>query len=599
MNRRRLMMPFLLVAALVFLSQPAPRAASPQAPAAAATTQARRPLPPAQAAPAKAAAPTADGARRHPRLEERRASRVALDRRPLVRLPAVAARRRQRGGRPRDAGRQGVPVRRRRHPGDARRRSPSPRTRSGSPSASRRPRRKRRSSRSSASRCRTRSTILNLADGTETKIDKIQRFAFSGERAAWIALKKYGADAPGGGAAPSGRPRAGGAGRRGGAADERPKGTDLVLHELATGSELNVGNVNEFAFDKSGRFLALTIDAADKLGNGVVLHNMETGAVPPLDSGKASYERLAWTEKGDGLAVLKGTEDKRYKDKVYAVVGVHEVRPAEAGEDRLRPGRRQDVPGRDGHQPQPDADVDRGPLGADVRHPQAEEGGREARREGRREADAKPTRRRAARAAGRRHARRREAGPRDLALQGPAAAVRAAGAGGGGQELQLPLASTGWTTRSSSASPTKRVRIRVAGAQGQVRDRHRRPRVRARGQSRRPQLPGRLRHQPADRRAQARAQEGALGEPAVHRRHEVPLLRGRQLLRLRHGDRPVGQHHEDRARPRSSTSRTTTTSSSRRSRRSAGRRTATRCSCRTAGTSGRCRPPAGRPSTSR
>ena len=55
-------------------------------------------------------------------------------------------------------------------------------------------------------------TILNLADGSETKLDKIQRFAFSGERASWIALKKYGADAPGGGGAPAAPPAGGGAG---------------------------------------------------------------------------------------------------------------------------------------------------------------------------------------------------------------------------------------------------------------------------------------------------------------------------------------------------------------------------------------------------
>ncbi len=162
--------------------------------------------------------------------------------------------------------------------------------------------------------------ILNLADGTDTRIDKIQRFAFSGERAAWIALKKYGADSPGAGAAPAGPPPSAGA-VAGSAADDRPKGTDLILREFATGAELNVGNVNEFAFDKGGSLLALTIDAADKLGNGVVLHNLTTGAVLPLDTARASYERLAWTEKGDGLAVLKSIEDKRYKDKLYAVVG--------------------------------------------------------------------------------------------------------------------------------------------------------------------------------------------------------------------------------------------------------------------------------------
>ena len=41
-----------------------------------------------------------------------------------------------------------------------------------------------------------------------------------------------------------------------------------------------------------------------------------------LDSGdKASYERPTWTEKGDGLAALKGVETKGYADKLYSVVG--------------------------------------------------------------------------------------------------------------------------------------------------------------------------------------------------------------------------------------------------------------------------------------
>jgi acetyl esterase/lipase len=165
-------------------------------------------------------------------------------------------------------------------------------------------------------------TLLNLADGSTTTVEKIQRFAFSGEKAAWVAMKKYGADAPAGGgaAAAAGPPATGAAAAAGSAADDRPKGGDLILRELTTGAELNVGNVNEFAFDKTGRFLAFTIDAADKLGNGLVLHDMQTGVVSPLDTGKASYERLAWTEKGDALAVLKGTEDKKYKDKVYALV---------------------------------------------------------------------------------------------------------------------------------------------------------------------------------------------------------------------------------------------------------------------------------------
>jgi dipeptidyl aminopeptidase/acylaminoacyl peptidase len=161
--------------------------------------------------------------------------------------------------------------------------------------------------------------LLNLATGSDLRFDKVRRFAFSGEQAAWIALQKYGAEAPGGGAAPAGPPP-GGAASGAASADDRPKGADLILHEMASGAELNVGNVSDFAFDKTGKWLAFAIDAQDKSGNGLDLRNMETGVVTPLDGGKASYERITWTDKGDGLAALKGTDDKKYKDKVYALV---------------------------------------------------------------------------------------------------------------------------------------------------------------------------------------------------------------------------------------------------------------------------------------
>ncbi len=166
--------------------------------------------------------------------------------------------------------------------------------------------------------------LLDLTTGKDARFDKVRRFAFSGEKASWIALQKYGAEGPGGpggGSGPAAGGAPGGAAPGGGAsADERPKGTDLILHELAGGNELNVGNVAEFAFDKAGKWLAFAIDAQDKSGNGLDLRNMETGVVTPLDSAKASYERVTWTDKGDGLAALKGAEDKRYKDKAYTVV---------------------------------------------------------------------------------------------------------------------------------------------------------------------------------------------------------------------------------------------------------------------------------------
>ena len=163
--------------------------------------------------------------------------------------------------------------------------------------------------------------IVNLASGEKIDVPKVRRFAFSGESGAWIALHRAPAQANGGGGGAAAAGRGGAPGAGGGAASNQPKGTDLILRELATGQELNVGNVAQFEFSKDGRFLALTIDAADKAGNGVQVRDLSNGTVKVLDSGEAVYERLNWTEKGDALAVLKGTEDKALKDKVYTVLG--------------------------------------------------------------------------------------------------------------------------------------------------------------------------------------------------------------------------------------------------------------------------------------
>ena len=185
-------------------------------------------------------------------------------------------------------------------------------------------------------------TIVNLATGEKHEYPKIRRFAFAGTSSGWIAMHRLGADAPAGAAAGAGRggPAPGGAG----AASDRPRGSDLILHDLTSGEDLNIGNVSEFAFRKDGRLLALAIDAADKAGNGLQIRNMTTGAVTPLDSGNASYERITWTEKGDALAVLKGADNPLLRDKFYSVVGVTDVEGASPKKVVFDPSRDSTVP---------------------------------------------------------------------------------------------------------------------------------------------------------------------------------------------------------------------------------------------------------------
>ena len=98
--------------------------------------------------------------------------------------------------------------------------------------------------------------LLDLASGKDVTIENVRRFAFAGERGGWVALQKAPASGggPGAGAGAAPTPAPGGApGGSAGAASDRPRGADLILRDLATGRDLNIGNVAEFAFDKSGQ----------------------------------------------------------------------------------------------------------------------------------------------------------------------------------------------------------------------------------------------------------------------------------------------------------------------------------------------------------
>jgi len=135
--------------------------------------------------------------------------------------------------------------------------------------------------------------LFELATQKKTEFERVKRFAFSGEASSAIALHRYGADA-------GEKPKD----------DDKPQGSDLIVLDLASGAQLSVGNVSDFAFNKKGDWLAWTVDAQDKLGNGVELLSMTSGAVMALDSSAAIYQGLNWTEKGDGLAAVRGVENK-------------------------------------------------------------------------------------------------------------------------------------------------------------------------------------------------------------------------------------------------------------------------------------------------
>jgi dipeptidyl aminopeptidase/acylaminoacyl peptidase len=98
-------------------------------------------------------------------------------------------------------------------------------------------------------------------------------------------------------------------------ATAKHNGADLLLRDLAAGTTRNVGNVNAYEFNDVGAFVAYTVDAADKQGNGIYLLNLASGETKALNSAAADYDQLAWNDDGSSLSALRGEKKSDQKQK--------------------------------------------------------------------------------------------------------------------------------------------------------------------------------------------------------------------------------------------------------------------------------------------
>jgi dienelactone hydrolase len=172
--------------------------------------------------------------------------------------------------------------------------------------------------------------LRNLATGTVQSWQEIEAFVFSPasthlvlKRRAPVAAGENGAGR--GNGAPNESPApANGRGAQS-AAPPGPRGTDVVLVDLRTGRHQLLGSVGDIAFNKKGDLLAYSVDAAPKDGNGVFVFDTRNGRVIALDNDAKSYNRLAWNEDGTALAVLKGTEVDKMRERNNVLVAFPNV----------------------------------------------------------------------------------------------------------------------------------------------------------------------------------------------------------------------------------------------------------------------------------
>ena len=123
--------------------------------------------------------------------------------------------------------------------------------------------------------------LLNLTTGEKSSIPNAGSWKFSAT-SRWIAVRF---NRP--------QPRARPPMRRRLRPPPASNGADLILRDLTTGADHAIGNVNQYDFDDDGKLLAYTVDAVEKLGNGVYVLDPATGTTRALNTGAATVRRVS------------------------------------------------------------------------------------------------------------------------------------------------------------------------------------------------------------------------------------------------------------------------------------------------------------------
>lgn len=133
--------------------------------------------------------------------------------------------------------------------------------------------------------------LLDLANGHRDSIPDAANITFAAG-ARWVAVQRTRTDTA-----------------------SKARGADVILRDLAGGAVLHLGAVGQLAFNQpaNGRssHLAYTVDAADRVGNGLYVIDLASGRIIPVATGSESFDGLAWSEDGSMVAVLHGNAPEK------------------------------------------------------------------------------------------------------------------------------------------------------------------------------------------------------------------------------------------------------------------------------------------------
>jgi len=169
--------------------------------------------------------------------------------------------------------------------------------------------------------------LRNLQTGAIKSWQDIASFTFSANSSYLILRRRPATPAGGraGGAADGAAPAAGGAAAE---APAGPRGVDVILHNLTTGRDQLLGSVGDIAFNRPGDLLAYTVDGAVKDSNGLFVFDTRNGRINTLDNDAKVYSRLVWSDDGTAMAVLKGLDVEKMRERANVLVAYPSVQTA-------------------------------------------------------------------------------------------------------------------------------------------------------------------------------------------------------------------------------------------------------------------------------
>ncbi len=146
--------------------------------------------------------------------------------------------------------------------------------------------------------------IMDLATGAVKTFDRVKSFKVAEDGGAFIAWLAEAPEKKPDAAKDAEKPDEKAEGGKKKKEKKKEPGTDLVVRELASGRDVTVSEVSEYAWNKPGTWLAYAVSSKTPGTDGAFARRVADGATRSLIKGAGNYKGFAFDEKGDRLAFV-------------------------------------------------------------------------------------------------------------------------------------------------------------------------------------------------------------------------------------------------------------------------------------------------------